>query len=340
MSEGAAAGGGIVIVGPGRMGLALGSALLQQDAVARLTFFGRGYEAPPHPLFDAHPPGGAPGGGGAIGPGGAGGGHVGGADAGGGIDAGGAAGAGASGATRAAEYRMLPAAAPPGTAAVLLAVPDSALPEVAWDLARMGDAPPGCAALHLSGALSTDVLAPLHGAGYSIGSLHPLIAVADPWLAAERVLGAAFAVSGEPAALGVARRLVSALGGRALVIPPQLRPLYHAAAVVASNYLVAITGLSMRLMAEAGVPEEDTLPALLPLLRGTLDNVAQLGVPAALTGPIARGDSDTVRLHLARLSAADRVLYCGLGMELLRLAREAGLDEQRGAEIESLLTAG
>jgi predicted short-subunit dehydrogenase-like oxidoreductase (DUF2520 family) len=297
--------GGIVIIGAGRMGLALGSALRQQHASDRITFFGRGYEAPPHPIFDA-----------------------------------GTMGDDDEAIIAAADYRMLPAPPPPGSAAVILAVPDSALPEVAYDLAMMGKVPPGCAALHLSGALSTDALAPLHGAGYSIGSMHPLIAVADPWLAAERVLGAAFAVSGEPAALSIARRIVFALGGRPLVVPPQLRPLYHAAAVVASNYLVAITGLSMRLMEEAGVAADETLPALLPLLRSTLDNVEQLGVPAALTGPIARGDADTIRLHLARLSAPDRVLYCGLGMELLRLARETGLDPQRAAEIESLLTAG
>jgi predicted short-subunit dehydrogenase-like oxidoreductase (DUF2520 family) len=304
MSDGAAA-GGIVIIGPGRMGLALGSALRQQEAVDRLTFMGRGYEPPPHPIFDD-----------------------------------GSLGSDAGPTTPGAEYRSLPAPLPPGSAAVILAVPDSALPEVAWDLARMGPAPPGCAALHLSGALSTDVLGPLHGAGYTLGSMHPLIAVADPWLAAERVLGASFAISGEPAALATARRIVFALGGRPLVIPPPLRALYHAGAVVASNYLVAITGLAMRLLNEAGVPAEDTLPALLPLLRSTLDNVEQLGLPAALTGPIARGDADTVRLHLARLSGVDRTLYCGLGMELLRLAREAGLDEQRAAEIELLLTAG
>lgn len=290
MADAGAPIGGVVIVGAGRMGLALGSALHRQGAVDCLTFMGRGYEPPPHPLFD-----------------------------------------------EAVDYRTLPAPPPAGTAAVILAVPDSALPEVAWDLARMADAPPGAVALHLSGALSADVLAPLHEAGYAIGSMHPLMAVADPWIAADRVLGAAFAVSGEPAALATARRIAFALGGRPLVIPPQLRPVYHAAAVVASNYLVAITGLAMRLLEEAGVPHEDTLPALLPLLRGTLDNVEQLGVPAALTGPIARGDTDTVRLHLARLSPGDRVLYCRLGLELLRLAREAGLDDSRAADIESLL---
>jgi predicted short-subunit dehydrogenase-like oxidoreductase (DUF2520 family) len=80
--------------------------------------------------------------------------------------------------------------------------------------------------------------------------------------------------------------------------------------------------------------------ALIPLVRGTLDNLEQLGVRGALTGPIVRGDLDTVRLHLARLSAADRTLYCALGLELLRLARAAGLDEERAGELEALLAGG
>lgn len=304
MREGSSEVGNVVVVGAGRMGLALGSALRQQEAVDRLVFLGRGYEPPPHPIFDPHP---VPGDVDSI----------------------------ASG----AEYRPLPSTLPAGTHVVILAVPDGALPEVVYDLTRVGPAPPGCSVLHLSGALSTDVLAPLHGAGYALGSMHPLMAVADPWLAGERLMGAAFAVSGEPAAVAAARRIVRALNGTPLVIVPTLRPLYHAAAVIASNYLVAITGLATRLLAEAGVDDDQALPALLPLLRGTLDNIEQLGVPASLTGPIARGDVDTLRLHLARLSPGDRVLYCGLGLELLRMARAAGLDEQSAEEIESLLTA-
>jgi predicted short-subunit dehydrogenase-like oxidoreductase (DUF2520 family) len=305
VSEGRREIGTLAIVGAGRMGLALGSALRQQDAVERLVFLGRGYEPPPHPIFDPHP---VPGD----------------------VDSVGSS----------AEYRAFPSTLPAGVEVVILAVPDDALAEVAWDLARVGAAPPGCAALHMSGALSTDVLGPLHGSGYTLGSMHPLMAVADPWLAGERLMGAAFAISGEPAAAVAARRIVAALRGLPLVITPALRPVYHAAAVVASNYLVAITGLAARLLVQAGVAEDDALPALLPLLRGTLDNIAELGVPASLTGPVARGDIDTIRLHLARLSAEDRVLYCGLGLELLRMARAAGLDERRADEIESLLTPG
>ncbi|CAN5745581.1 hypothetical protein BH23GEM10_BH23GEM10_14980 [soil metagenome] len=300
MSDGGAGesvGESVVIIGPGRMGLALGSALRARDAVDHLHFFGRGHEPPPHPIFDAHPFAGA-------------------------------------------TYRPLPAQPPPGTTVVILAVPDDSLAEVAYDLTMMGSAPPGCVALHLSGALSTDVLAPLHGAGYALGSMHPLMAVADPWLAAERLMGVAFALTGEPAAVAAARRLVSALDGMPLVIPAAQRPVYHAAAVMASNYLVALIGAAVRMLGEAGVPGDDAVDALVPLLRGTLDNIQQLGVPAALTGPIARGDVDTVRLHLARLSSRDRALYCGLGLELLDLARGAGLDEERAQEIQLLLTTG
>jgi predicted short-subunit dehydrogenase-like oxidoreductase (DUF2520 family) len=295
----------IVIIGPGRMGLALGSALRQVDAVDRLTYFGRAVEAPPHPLFDPHPVGGD-------------------------VDA----------LAAGAEYRTLPAQPPADTTIVILAVPDSALNEVVYDLAMMGPAPAGCVVLHLSGALSTDALEPLHHRGYAVGSMHPLMAVADPWLAGDRLIGAAFAMTGEPAANVAARRIVAELGGTPLTIAAAQRPLYHAAAVMASNYLVALTGAAVRMLGQAGVEEEDALRALIPLLRGTLDNIGQLGVPAAVTGPIARGDVDTVRLHLARLSEEDRVLYSGLGMELLRLARAAGLDEGRAAEIETLLTSG
>src|SRR5690606_8021447 len=152
-----------------------------------------------------------------------------------------------------------------------------------------------------------------------------------------RLAEAGFALAGQPGALAVGRRLVRALGGRPFVIPPTLRPLYHAAATYASNYLVALIAVAARLMQSAGVDQEDALPAMLHLVRGTLDNLEQLGPAAALTGPIARGDVDTVRLHLARLSDEDRALYCALGRETVRLARAAGLDPGRAVTLESLL---
>lgn len=285
----------IVIVGPGRMGLALGAALVRSGEVSRLTYIGREDEPPPHPLFE----------------------------------------------TRRAQvhYRAGPCPAPEDATILILAVPDDRLSAVAQGMAAEGAAPAvGCVALHLAGALTTDVLAPLHVVGYAVGSMHPLQTVADPWSTGDRLIGAAYALAGEPAALAAGKRLVRALEGRPLVIPPMLRPAYHTAAVFASNYLVTLIATAARLLMQAGVPESEALPAILPLVRGTFENVEHLGTAAALTGPIARGDVDTVRLHLTRLSPSDRPLYCALGLETLELARAAGLDGHRAAELESLLT--
>lgn len=282
----------VAVVGPGRMGLALGGALVQAGAVERLTFFGRTPEPPPHPLFESDDVG----------------------------------------------YAMGYGPVSDDTSILLIAVPDDTIHDVANQVARAGASPPACVALHLSGALSTDVMAPLHTAGFTVGSLHPLQTVADPWSGAARLRGCAYAIAGEPGALTAARRIVAALDGQALVIPPALRPLYHAAAVFASNYVLVAAATVARTLAEAGIPEEDAVAAALPLMRGTMDNLEQLGLGAALTGPVARGDVDTVRLHLSRLSPRERNLYSALGMETVQLARAVGLDPDRAAALESLLS--
>src|SRR5690606_37781903 len=115
-----------------------------------------------------------------------------------------------------------------GTNILILAVADDALSEVANELALAGPAPPGCVALHLSGALSTEVLTPLHAVGYAVGSLHPFQTVADPWSGGERLVGAAYAVAGEPPAVSAGRRIANALRGIVLTVPHALRPVYHA----------------------------------------------------------------------------------------------------------------
>lgn len=281
----------VAIIGPGRMGLALGGALMQAGEVDRLTYFGRSPEPPPHPLFEDQD----------------------------------------------VRYRMGHGPLDDKTSILILAVPDDVLHDVANQVARDGATPSPCVALHLSGALSTDVLTPLHTAGFTVGSLHPLQTVADPWSGTERLRGCAYAIAGEPGALTVARGIVAALEGRPLVIPPALRPLYHAAAVFASNYVLVAAATVARTLAEAGITEQDAVAAALPLMRGTMGNLEQLGLGAALTGPVARGDVDTVRLHLSRLSPRERRLYSALGLETVRLARAMGLDPDRAAALESLL---
>ena len=228
----------------------------------------------------------------------------------------------------------------PGTTAVLLAVPDRLLPEISLALASLGEAPPGCAAFHLSGASGTDPLAPLLEAGYGIGTLHPLQALADPLIGADQLRGVYFAVSGEPGALSAARRIISHLGGSAIMVPIAQRPLYHAAAVFASNYLAGLIGAAARLMVQSGVPESEALPAILPLARGSLENLGRLAPDQALTGPISRGDVETVGLHLRTLEPRERALYASMGLEILEVAVEGGLDKMSADEIRNLLKRG
>ena len=134
----------------------------------------------------------------------------------------------------------------------------------------------------------------------------------------------------------VARRLVARLDGTTLTVPVARRPLYHAAAVVASNYLPVLLALAARLLVLAGVDEDEAIPALLPLMRGTLDNIAELGLAPALTGPISRGDVETVRLHLGTLPDREARVYRDLGREAVALAEARGLEGETVAVLRDL----
>ena len=130
------------------------------------------------------------------------------------------------------------------------------------------------------------------------------------------------------------------MGGVGVSIPLSQRPLYHAAAVFASNYLAGLMNAAARLMAQAGVPEDEAVAAILPLARGGLENLERMGPVRALTGPISRGDLETIRLHLRTLEPRERVLYAALGRELLHLAREGGLEATDAEEIGAILEEG
>lgn len=224
-----------------------------------------------------------------------------------------------------------------GTTAAFLSVPDVELESTAVALAAQGEAPGGCAVYHLSGAFGTDPLGSLLGKGYSVGSIHPLQSLADPVLGAEQLRGTYFSVSGDRGAVSVARRLLHPLAGGVFSVPVAKRPLYHAAAVFASNYLAGLVAAAGRLMAQSGVPEDEALEAILPMARGSLENLGRLGPVRALTGPVARGDAETVRLHLRTLEPRERDLYASLGLEILHLAEESGLDGDLVEEIRNML---
>lgn len=219
---------------------------------------------------------------------------------------------------------------------VVLAVPDAALPGVAAALAAAG-LPSGTPVLHLSGALGAEALAPLAEAGFPVGALHPLAAVADPVAGADRLRGVWWGVEAEGEAMLLAGRIVAAAEGRMLRIEPGAKPRYHAAAVFASNYVVVLLHLAERLMRQAGAEPGAARAALTALAAGAVANVEATGPADALTGPVARGDAPTLRLHLAGLSEPERAVYSPLAGAALELAGEGGLDPAAAQRISQVL---
>jgi len=224
---------------------------------------------------------------------------------------------------------------PEGTTALFLTVPDAALPEMVHALAQRASGPRGCAVFHTSGVLGTEVLAPLHEAGYAVGSLHPFRAVADPLAGRAAFQGSFFALSGEPEALRTGEGLLRLLDGHGLTIPSNRRPQYHAAAVLASNHLVFLLREAVLVLQEAGLSEEEATEALVCLARGTLENIEDLGLERALTGPLQRGDVETIELHLRALPPEMAAAYAALARRGLEWVGD-GLPAGKAAELDAL----
>jgi predicted short-subunit dehydrogenase-like oxidoreductase (DUF2520 family) len=214
---------------------------------------------------------------------------------------------------------------------LLLTTPDDALAETIERIGAAAEEGRGVA-LHTSGALSSEVLAPLRGRGYAVGSLHPLVAVSEAETGAESLRRAYFCVEGDARAVRAARRLVRDLGARSFSVPAELKALYHAAAVMSAGHAVALFDTAAALLAACGLDEREARRVLLPLLRSALDNLSRQEPAAALTGTFARADVETARKHLAALKASgdDEALelYRLLGRRSLRLAAAKGADAQ------------
>ncbi|MDW3220672.1 MAG: 2-amino-4-hydroxy-6-hydroxymethyldihydropteridine diphosphokinase [Acidimicrobiales bacterium] len=195
---------------------------------------------------------------------------------------------------------------------VVIATPDDAIADVAAALPRRADV----AVAHLAGSLGLDVL----GDHPRVAAIHPLVSMPDAETGAARLPGAWFAIAGDPRV----QQIVAALEGQAFHVADADRAAYHAAAVVASNHLVALLGHAERIAATAGVPFD----AFLQLIRGSVENVAALGPAAALTGPAARGDEATIERHLAALPEDERASYEAMAREARRLAGRSASDAE------------
>jgi len=224
-------------------------------------------------------------------------------------------------------------------AVVIIATPDGAVHEVASELSRVARLTGSHVVLHLSGRHDRSVLQPLEPSGAALGSLHPLQSVPDPARAIERLRGSYAGVDGDERAMDVADALARAAGMTPFRISMSARRGYHAAAAMTANFTVALYDVACRIAVRSGVPADAVPGMYLALLRGTVENLAELGPEEALTGAIRRGDVETVEAHLAALEEGERILYRAIGREALRLAEAAGLDRAAAARVAAVLEA-
>jgi predicted short-subunit dehydrogenase-like oxidoreductase (DUF2520 family) len=230
-----------------------------------------------------------------------------------------------------------PAAATAGRDAVILAVPDDAVAATAAELRERGAVGSGQVALHLSGGRDRSALQALEGVAAGIGSFWPIQTVPEPGIAPERFAGAYVGLEGDPSAIEMGERLARALGMTPVVIPSEGKIRAHAGAVVAGNYPIVLLALAESLAEEAGIAPALAREVYLPLLRAAVENAAALGTGAALTGPLRRGDVETVRSHLATLGAAERRTYQVLGLGALDLLQRAGVTPPNLAALRKVL---
>jgi predicted short-subunit dehydrogenase-like oxidoreductase (DUF2520 family) len=215
---------------------------------------------------------------------------------------------------------------------VFITTPDDAIERVVRSLNWL----PGKSVVHTSGAESREVLAYAATAGAETASLHPLQTFAGAGRDAASLRGITFALEAEEPLKGNLLEIVNDLGGVAVELESEDRPLYHASAVLASNYVVTLTKLATDLWASFGQEKSVALQALLPLLRGTVANLEATGLPNALTGPIERGDVAIVERHMKALTdLAPGVVgvYRELGSQTITIALEKGSIDEAGARL-------
>lgn len=221
---------------------------------------------------------------------------------------------------------------------VFLTVPDDAIETVASGIRWRA----GSACVHCSGAGELDLLRKAASDGAMTGGFHPLRMFGEPGRSSG-LRGCAVAVAGAEPLAGKLERLAGAIGARALRLPEGGRALYHAAANFSGAFAIALIQETVALWSRLGIAESDAKRALLPLLRGSVDNFEKLGAPGALGSVVARGDVGTIRRHLealARAAPESLELYRLLSLRTIPLAIAKGtLKPAVAAEIAVMLRA-
>ena len=219
---------------------------------------------------------------------------------------------------------------------IILTVSDDSIEPLSKELSQKGDWQKKIV-LHTSGSYNADVLTALGDQGAQIGGVHPLRSFTGEEHIPE---GVYYGIEGEPQASDAACRLVNLLGGVPFMLTSGTKVLYHVAACFAANFTVALKDVADQLITEAGLTSEQANMLLVPLIEGVVANIRRNGTARALTGPIARGDSGTVKRHCKALKSTRPdllLIYITLARQTLDLALRNGLPEIRSRDIEDVL---
>jgi predicted short-subunit dehydrogenase-like oxidoreductase (DUF2520 family) len=230
----------------------------------------------------------------------------------------------------------------PASGLIIIATPDDAIAQVAKELAQVHTSEKRRrVVLHTSGALSSEVLAPLAAKGFAIGSLHPLIAVSDRTRGVPKWKGAFWCIEGDRLAVATASGIVRDLDGQSFSVRSDSKALYHAAALMVSGQMVALFDIAIGMLSKAGLDSKKAREILLPLVQSNSRNLERFDSAHALTGTFARGDLATVKRHLQALSSRDldtaRAVYQLLGIRSLELAEETNGNHELLTKVKKLL---
>jgi predicted short-subunit dehydrogenase-like oxidoreductase (DUF2520 family) len=195
--------------------------------------------------------------------------------------------------------------------------------------------------VHCSGAGSLDILDAALKTGAQVGAIHPLQSFANVEQAIKNIPGSTFAIEGDGPIVDLLTEIANALDGKAIKLGAGNKVLYHAAAVMACNYFVTLMKLSTDIWQGFGVDSNDAIEALAPLIQGTVNNLINVGLPNALTGPIARGDTGTIQKHIDAFKEKSPELlkmYCELGLQTIPIGLAKGtLSKEKARELKKIL---
>jgi len=219
----------------------------------------------------------------------------------------------------------------------LITCPDDKMPALIKELAETAVIMPNSTVMHASGILSSDILMPLKQQGAHIASLHPLKAFREASTPDTNAFqGVHCAIEGDGKAITILTPLWQAMGAHVFKLNAEKKATYHAAAVMASNYLVTLAAEANQLFEASGVPPENAQAICMQLMQTSLDNLKQTDtLKKALTGPLVRGDIQTIQKHLDAIKLEQtKNLYCTAGLATLPLT---DLDDESLTALKKIL---